>query len=46
MTDLDEKSYEKAVRMHTFDGTDGEFQIFWMRFKAYANRYVSSYLLS
>ena len=37
MTDLD--AYEKSVRLPTFDGTEGKFQIFWMRFKAYAKVY-------
>jgi hypothetical protein len=36
MTGLAENSYEKSARLPTFDETDDQFQIFWMRFKAYA----------
>ena len=32
-------TYEKSVRLPTFDGTEEKFQIFWMRFKAYAKVY-------
>jgi hypothetical protein len=39
MTDLDEKSYDKLVRLPTFDGTHDQFQIFWMRYKVYAKVY-------
>jgi hypothetical protein len=40
MADLeDDKAYAKSVRLPTFDGTDAEFQIFWMIFKAYAKVY-------
>ncbi len=35
----DDQAYAKSVRLPTFDGTDAEFQIFWMRFKAYAKVY-------
>jgi hypothetical protein len=38
MTDL-EGTYEKSVRLPTFDGSDEKFQIFWMRFKVYAKVY-------
>jgi hypothetical protein len=39
MADLDASTYEKAVRLPTFDGSVEKFQIFWMRFKAYAKVY-------
>jgi hypothetical protein len=39
MTDLDERTYEKSLRLPTYDGTDDQFQIFWMRVKAYAKVY-------
>jgi glucan biosynthesis protein len=46
MVDLDEKSYEKSMRLPTFDGTDDQFQIFsWMRFKAYTKVYTFAYVL-
>jgi hypothetical protein len=32
-------TYEKSVRLPTFDGSVETFQIFWMRFKAYAKVY-------
>ncbi len=35
MTD-DDAVWHKSVRMPTFDGTEGEFQIFWVRYRAYA----------
>jgi hypothetical protein len=28
--------WHKSVRMPTFSGTEGEFQIFWVRYRAYA----------
>jgi hypothetical protein len=34
-----EEMYTKSVRLPTFDGTVEKFQIFWMRFKAYAKVY-------
>jgi hypothetical protein len=35
MTD-DDAVWHKSVRMPTFSGTEGEFQIFWARYRAYA----------
>jgi hypothetical protein len=35
MTD-DDAVWHKSVRMPTFDGTEGEFQIFWVQYRAYA----------
>jgi hypothetical protein len=35
MTD-DDAVWHKSVRMPTLDGTEGEFQIFWVRYRAYA----------
>jgi hypothetical protein len=32
-------TYKKSVRLPTFDGSIEKFQIFWMRFKAYAKVY-------
>jgi hypothetical protein len=32
-------TYEKSVRLPTFDGSVEKFQIFWMGFKAYAKVY-------
>jgi hypothetical protein len=45
MADLEETTYEKSVRLPTFDGTVEKFQIFWMRFKAYAKVYKFSQAL-
>jgi hypothetical protein len=39
MADLRESTYKKSVRLPTFDSTVEKFQIFWMRFKAYAKLY-------
>jgi hypothetical protein len=35
MTD-DDAIWHKSVRMPTFSGTEGEFQIFWVRYRSYA----------
>ena len=35
MTD-DDAVWHKSVRMPTFNGIEGEFQIFWVRYRAYA----------
>jgi hypothetical protein len=35
MTD-DDALWHKSVRMPTFNGIEGEFQIFWVRYRAYA----------
>jgi hypothetical protein len=38
MTDDDAVRYRlwhKSVRMPTFNGTEGDFQIFWVRYRAY-----------
>jgi hypothetical protein len=36
----DDAVWHKAVRMPTFDGTtEGEFQTFWVRYRAYAEVY-------
>ena len=32
----DDAVWHKSVRMPTFSGTEGEFQIFWVRYRAYA----------
>jgi hypothetical protein len=32
----DDAIWHKSVRMPTFSGTEGEFQIFWVRSRAYA----------
>jgi hypothetical protein len=45
MVELEEATYEKSVRLPTFDCTVEKFQIFWMRFKAYAKVYKFSQAL-
>ena len=39
MTTLKDEPYKKSVRMPTFDGSEENFPIFWMCFKAFAKVY-------
>jgi hypothetical protein len=46
MADLNATTYEKSVRLPTFNGSVEKFQIFWMRFKAYAKVYTFAFALT